>query len=219
LKVESEAQARVRIDTGVAARGVALDALLIGVSSFFRDPVVFDTIRTHVIPALRARLRPPRVWSVGCSSGAELYSVGILLASAGLLDGAELLGTDCRPDAVARARSGLFDHDAMSDLDGEVRQRFFERTHGGWRIDRSLRDRVTWSVADATTTLARGPWDLVLCRNVVIYLRAVAGDALLQRIAGALAPGGFLVVGKAERPRVPSLTLVNRCTYRNDVSE
>ncbi len=216
LREDSEIHARARL-TNPDARAVALNTLLIGVSGFFRDAAVFETIRTIVVPALRARQRPVRVLSVGCSSGAELYSVAILMSESGLLEDAELLGMDCRPDAVSLARRAVFDHDALAGVDRTIRDSCFERIAAGWRIRESSRTRARWQVADATTELPPGEWDLVLCRNVVIYLRPLAGEALFRRIAGALAPGGFLVVGKAERPpRLPELIPVGRCTYRND---
>ncbi len=85
----------------------AVGSLLIGVTEFFRDPAVFEAVRARVVPELAARGRGPlRIWSAGCSSGEELYSLAILLAEAGLLAGSFLLGTDCRIEAVRQARSG-----------------------------------------------------------------------------------------------------------------
>jgi chemotaxis methyl-accepting protein methylase len=220
LSVNSEPAAIDRFNADPASRSIAFNTLLIGVSAFFRDRAVFEMMRTTVIQALSTLERPPRVWSAGCSSGAEVYSAAIMLAEAGLLEGAQILGTDCRPDAIAAARLGVFEHDAMAGVEPAMRDRYFERTHAGWRVVPAIRKWTTWEVADATCRRPDGRWDLVLCRNVVIYLREGAGDALLSTVAGCLAPGGFLIVGKAERaPGVPGLRPLGTCIYRNDVDD
>ena len=138
LGVSSEVAAWERVESDRAAQAVALNTLLIGVSSFFRDAAVFEVIRTTVVDALKRLGRPPRVWSVGCSTGTELYSVAMILEREGLLDGAELLGTDCRADAIWSAREGVFERDHVANLDGRTRDRYFERTCATWRIASSL---------------------------------------------------------------------------------
>ena len=154
----------------------------------------------------------------GLFNGPQLYSVAMILEQEGLLDGAELLGTDCRADAIWSAREGVFERDHVANLDSRTRDRYFERTCATWRIASSLRNHTRWQVADATRVKPPGIWDLVLCRNLVIYLREPAGRTLLQDIASALAPGGFLVVGRAERPPDSrGLRAVGTCTYQNNV--
>jgi chemotaxis protein methyltransferase CheR len=215
LKVETEVAARRKLDASPGLLPLALSTLLIGVSAFFRDAAVFDALRTAVVPALRETPGGLRVWSVGCSTGAELYSVAILLAEAGLLDRAELLGTDCRHDALDAAHEGVFAAGALEAVDDDLRARYFERVPRGWRVAGALRSRASWRAGDATRDLADGPWHLVLCRNLVIYLRPAAADPLFVALAARLAPGGFLVVGKAERPPAPAgLAGVARCVYR-----
>ena len=135
---------------------------------------------------------------------------------AGLLDRAHLLATDCRADAVAQARAGLFTDEETLSLKGDrLRARYFTRESGGWRLSRALRAAVRWQVADATRTFADGPWDVVLCRNLFIYLQPGRLDAMADEICARLRPGGFLVLGKAERlPASPTLAAVGRCVYR-----
>jgi chemotaxis protein methyltransferase CheR len=214
VRASSESAAVARLaDPALLAR--ALSTMLIGVSGFFRDQPVFDALRQVVIPALGARPGPLRACSIGCSTGEELYSLAILLAEAGLLDRAHLTGIDCRRDAVDLAREGLFDA-SIADVEEDIRSRYFVRERAGWRPLESLRSRMTWRVADATRDLpAGGPWDLVLCRNLVIYLQDDVSDRLFQQMGAALAPGGFLVVGKAERPPASlGFKALARCVYR-----
>lgn len=216
VKADTEQSALERIQARPDLLGTVLSTLLIGVSEFFRDTAAFEVLRSTVVPALQRHGGELRIRSVGCSTGAELYSVAMLLAEAGLLDRAVLLGTDCRPDAVAAAARGLYsDHD-LRGVHPEVRARHFEHTRCGWRVHDRLRAATAWRVADATTADTDfGQWDLVLCRNLVIYLQARTAEALLERVAAGLRPGGFLMVGKAERPpRRLGLTAVGRCVFR-----
>lgn len=218
LRAESEPAAQSRLDARPDLLQTALSSLLLGVSAFFRDAPVFETLRTTVIPEFSARKEPLRIWSVGCSMGAELYSVAILLAEAGLLTRATLTGTDCRQDAIAAAADGTFTESDLGGVDRTLLHRYFTPTSGGWRVDDKIRQHTVWQVADATRETPPGAWDLVLCRNLVIYLENDASHTLFRAIAGRLSPHGFLVVGKAERPPVSlGLTAVGRCVYRNHV--
>jgi chemotaxis protein methyltransferase CheR len=214
LKAGSPEAASVLLGARPELSAAALSTLLIGVSEFFRDPAVFDVVRSVIIPDLQARPGPVRIWSAGCSTGAELYSMAILLAESGMLDRAWLVGTDCRGDAIAAAREGVFAPAALSRLAPALVDRYFEPAKSGRRIVRTLRRRTIWQVGDVTRVLPDGPWDLVLCRNLVIYLQPHAAGALFGGIHARLSPDGFLVVGKAERPPPARYVPVGRATYR-----
>jgi chemotaxis protein methyltransferase CheR len=215
LSASSRADARAALSRDPGLGTTVLGTLLIGVSSFFRDPPVFETVRARILPEMTSRLAPIRVLSVGCSTGAEVYSMAMLLAEAGLLARTRLLGIDCRHEALAQARVGIFDDHGLSGLDAARREAFLEPVVGGWRVVGALRRQCDWAAADATRSVPTGPWDIVLCRNLAIYLEWFAGAALFTRIAEVVRPGGFLIVGKAERPPA-SLKLEpgGRCIYR-----
>jgi chemotaxis methyl-accepting protein methylase len=213
LRVGSADDARELLEDRPDLLPVAVNSLLIGVTEFFRDSHVFDNLRTSVLPDLANR-RPLRVWSVGCSTGEELYSVAILLAEAGLLSGSFLLGTDCRIEAVERARFAVYRDATVGTLPDTIRERYFEPAGNRWRVIEPLR-QAHWEAAHLGVTVADGPWDMILWRNMAIYLNPGPAEMLWGRLSRALAPGGFLIVGKAERP--PSgleLMPVCRCIYR-----
>ena len=224
LRAASFAHARSVLQRQPQLAWDALGALLIGVTSFFRDPPVFDALRHAVLPGLlagRAARRPLRVWSAGCSDGAELYSVAMLLAEIGGFNGAgcELLGTDCRPAALARAAAGSFDAAAVAGVPASSLSRWFTFNGADYQIDHSIRSTVEWRPADALRPdqVPPGPWDLVLCRNLAIYLQPAAASALWASISGSLRDGGVLVTGKAERPTgVRGLSPVAPCLYRKE---
>jgi chemotaxis protein methyltransferase CheR len=192
----------------------AITSLVIGATAFFRDEAVFRELRTTVLPALLKRSATLRIWSAGCSEGAELYSIAILLAEAGVAEGHELLGTDCRYDAVTRARAGAFAPLAARNLSAELIAKYFRPRTGGLQVAPAVRERMRWELRLAFHPPA-GQWDVVLCRNLAIYLEPQPSDRLWRAISDALRPGGYLVVGKAERPTATlPLIKVAPCIYR-----
>jgi chemotaxis methyl-accepting protein methylase len=215
LHAHTEAQARQTLEQRPDLLPAAVSALLIGVTEFFRDPSVFGTLRTELLPKLARRNRPLRVWSAGCSGGAELYSLAILLAQAGLLEGSFLLGSDCRHDAVEQAQAGLYSSHDLQKIEPSDRRRYFEESSGLWRPIEPLRWHIHWKVADLDRHIEKGPWDMILWRNMAIYLKAEAAASVWRGLDSVLAPEGVLVVGKAERPPVElPLICVKRCIYR-----
>lgn len=181
----------------------AASTLLIGVTQFFREPAVFSYLDKAVLPKLSASGTGLRVWSAGCADGAELYSVAMLLAGHELLDGSTLLGTDCRLDAIRHAQRGWFDSTQLQSLDEGRRQTYFVPHQRGWQICGALRQAALWQQGDALAGPPAGQpsWDLILCRNVAIYLEPTAAARLWTVLVGSLRIGGILVVGKAERPQ------------------
>lgn len=215
LHAGTEEQARQMIERRPELLPAAISSLLIGVTSFFRDDPVFETLRTRVLPGLARRRRQLRVWSVGCSTGAELYSLAILLAQAGLIEGSFLLGSDCRLDAIEYARAAKYDAGDLQWVEPAARGKSFEAVEGRWQPMEQLRRHVHWKVADLCRGIENGPWDMILWRNMAIYLNAEAGASAWKGLASVLSPGGVLVVGKAERPpKEASLSCVGRCIYR-----
>ena len=227
VRAASPVDARRRLQADASLLPVAVGAMVIGVTSFFRDPAVFEVLASDVLPSL-ARRAGSRVWSVGCSTGEELYSVAILMAEAGLLEGSQLLGTDCRAAAVRAARAGVYDSAAVTKhVPVAWLERYFEpaepagprraRASGRWRVRADLRGATQWRAGDVTRVAEPGGWDLILCRNAVMYLRCDVAGRVWERLEQSLRPGGFLVLGRAERPAgAQRLSLVAPCVYRRD---
>jgi chemotaxis methyl-accepting protein methylase len=212
LRVESCSAAERLLAAKPALVSKALESLLIGTTELFRDPAVFTQLEYDVLPKLLQRPSPPRIWSAGCSEGAELYSMAMLLAKLGALDGSLLLGSDCRPEAIERAKRAVYlpSERALPLPAGEYWQ---ELSDGRIAISHDLRQAVSWEQSDLLASRSLGTWDLILCRNLAIYLEAAATEVLWMRLADALAPGGFLIVGKAEKPRLPSLRRIAPSIY------
>lgn len=215
LRVASPRAARELLERRPELVSGALSAVLIGVSDFFRDEAVFEVLRGEVLPELVRERVEVRVCSVGCSAGQELYSVAMLLAEFGALERGDLLGVDCRADAVARATAGRFARHEMADVEPQRMERFFHAADGGGTLRAELRARTRWQVADVLTFDPGASWDLILFRNVAIYLEETRLEGVWARLVSRLAPGACLVTGRAEQP--PSglpLRRVAPCVYR-----
>jgi chemotaxis methyl-accepting protein methylase len=215
LRVRTPTQARHLLEGEPALIPTAMSAMLVGVTSFFRDPALFEWLGRELLPGMAQKRGRLNVWSAGCSDGCELYSVALLLAELGHLEGGYLLGTDCRPDAIAQARLGAYSPAQLRNVPPPLWERYFTATAGGWQVVREIRTALRWRTADLLRTQEPGLWDLILCRNTTMYMRAEAAQPLWERLEAGLRPGGLLVLGKAEQPLgVKRLALVAPCVYR-----
>jgi chemotaxis protein methyltransferase CheR len=187
------------------ARSV-VDAMATHETLFFRDRAPFDTLRDSFLPAFAAQRpegRPLRVWSAAASTGQEAYSVAMLVREIGAtLKGrsVEIVATDISESAIARARRGVYSaFEVQRGLPIRKLLEHFTQVEAGWQISAALRAMVDFQVfnlLDDFTSLGR--FDVVLCRNLLIYLDRPTKEALLARLAGALMPDGVLCLGGPE---------------------
>jgi chemotaxis protein methyltransferase CheR len=213
LKVDSLPAALAAIEGSPERLLISLNALLIGTTSFFRDRPVFDELQHHIIPALLRRGTRPRVWSAACSDGAELYSVAMMFERHG--EGTPLfLGTDCRAAAVARAKEGIFPLTTTGDMPATFTREYVHFSGNTAKVDDRIREQVIWDEADIMTRPIASRWDLILCRNLAIYLEPGPLGHLWKKLSAAVVPGGYLVVGRAEKPRLEGFSCVAPCIYQ-----
>nr|WP_276599512.1 chemotaxis protein CheB [Nannocystis sp. SCPEA4] len=179
--------------------------LLIHVTRFFRDPDSFKALASDVFPQImqhRRGLSPIRLWLPGCSTGEEAYSVAIaLLEFLGEESSAvpvQIFATDVSETAIEHARNGLYADSIASDLSPERLRRFFTKTDGKYRIAKVVRDLCVFARQDVTRDPPFSKLDLILCRNVLIYMGAVLQRKLMAVFHYALKPSGFLMLGGAE---------------------
>ncbi len=181
--------------------------LLISVTNFFRDPETFAAIEKRVLPLVfQPRAGSPseqiRVWSAGCATGEEAYSIAILLAEcAGSMVDApavQVFATDLDEQAIAVAREGLYSEADVADLSPVRLARFFQREAGGYRVRRELRDMVLFAHHNVIRDPPFSHLDLIVCRNLLIYLNRTVQERLLETFHFALRPGGYLFLGTSE---------------------
>jgi chemotaxis protein methyltransferase CheR len=179
------------------------DRMTINVSQLWRNPEQWARLSRTVIPELT---RGGRIdaWSAGCSYGAEAYTLAAVCLDAAPGVRTRIRATDIDVQAIARAREGRFSADDARSAPADALGRWFERDGDGWRAKPVLRTSFEFEVGDLLgMRFPHASYDLVLCRNVVIYFTDEVRDDLHRRLAESLRPGGFLVIGSTERVTSP----------------
>jgi two-component system, chemotaxis family, CheB/CheR fusion protein len=179
--------------------------ILIGVTSFFRNPECFEALKTTVFPSLvegRSRHDPLRVWVLGCSTGEEAYSIAIALAE--FLESqrrqipVQIFGTDVNGVAIEKARGGVYGRAIAEEMAPQRLRGYFVETDGGYRINKSIRDICVFARHNALSEPPFSRIDLVTCRNLLIYLGTDMQQRVLPILHYALKPGGYLLLGASE---------------------
>jgi two-component system CheB/CheR fusion protein len=181
------------------------DTILINVTSFFRDPGVWDLVAGTLIPAVvasKAPDEPIRVWSAGTASGEEAYTVAMLLVEALGEDGfrtrVKIYATDVDDAAIAHARRGVYSGKDVEPVFQERRERFFERMGGAYVFRRDLRRALIFGRHDLVQDAPISRTDLIVCRNTLMYLDSDTQKQVIVKFSFSLNDGGFLILGKSE---------------------
>lgn len=201
----------------------ALDAMCrISISRFYRDKGVYDALRDDILPALadgagRRGDAAIRIWSAGCASGEEPYTLALLWALALAPRYPEIsldiIATDADRRLLERAERGVYPGGCLKELPREWVAAAFEECGGEFRLRQEFRAGVTFLCQDIREQFPDGAFDLILCRNLVFtYFDMAHQQKLLDRLVGRLRAGGYLVIGAHEKLREPAngLTLVDR---------
>jgi chemotaxis protein methyltransferase CheR len=183
------------------------DALTINVTRFYRNADTWSVLRRDVVPALVERGRREfRAWSAGCASGEEPYTLAMLVTEhleqsgrADALERSRIEATDVDRGCLERARAGIYRREMLSELPPELMSAYFEPAGSELRVIERVRRLVALAELDLSRQRpARRDYHLILCRNVVIYFDRATQERLFQVFTDALAPGGYLVLGKVE---------------------
>ncbi len=186
------------LDEVPAEFDLLLDALTINVTRFFRNPETFALIRERVVPPLAAMAGPVAVWSAGSATGEEPYSLAILFAAQAGRARVRIDATDLDPGALAFLARAEYPASAVADVPKDLMAQWFSPgppfrvADAARRLVHPIRHDLTRDAAPAP------PYQLIVCRNVVIYFDRATQEKLFERFFDALAPGGWLVLGKVE---------------------
>lgn len=181
-----------------------IDDVVVPETWFFRGGKVFDFLADHARQALQAKPLAPtfRILSAPCSTGEEPYSMAIALVEAGIPhERWTVEGIDLSPPSLARAGQGVYREMSFRETPERLRRQYFQEQEGGWRINASLREKVHFrqgNLIDPDLLRGEQPFDLIFCRNVLIYLNADAREDVLANLDRLLAPNGLLCMGHAE---------------------
>lgn len=205
-------------------RGHMIRALTTNVTRFFREPHHFDHLRDTVLPPLlqaAGRGGRVRIWSAACSTGQEPYSLALiilgLLPQAAKLD-VRVLATDIDTTVLQHASAGCYNAETLAGVPNDMRSRWFERSDGDWQAGEAMRKLVSFRKLNLIGAWPmRGPFDVIMCRNVVIYFEEDTQVEIWKRFTPLLAPGGHLYIGHSERvcgPAANAYTNAGITTYQ-----
>ncbi len=190
-------------------RQAFLDMLTINVSEFFRNPEAWEAMATQFLrPALLQQLSV-RVWSAGCSLGYEPLTIAMLAREIAPSKPISILGTDLDDTTLARARKATYTEQQMAGVSPARRARFFRQVGANWEAKPELQALISWRRHDLLKDPYEKPFDIICCRNVVIYFTEQAKTELYKRFGDSLKPGGVLFLGATESiPNVRAVGLV-----------
>jgi len=175
-----------------------IDYLDINVSEFFRNPELFLYLEQEVLPALATKQKKAKVWSAGCSIGAEPYSLAISVLESKLPLSASIVGTDLDAEALRQATAGIYSVNDVRNVTEARLRKHFDIDSRGAVLKSHVKELVTFKRHDLLKDPIEAGFDLVVCRNVAIYFTEEAKLLMLRRFASALAPGGYLFTGATE---------------------
>lgn len=175
-----------------------IDFLTINVTEFFRTPEKFDELEKKVIPDLLKQSPKLNIWSAGCSIGAEPYSLAIMLNELTPHTKHRILATDLDVEMLAKAKQGAYTANELKNIPPARLTKYFKQADGIATISDAIRAKVEFGRHNLLVDKFETGFDLILCRNVVIYFTEEAKDGLYRRFFAALKPGGVLFVGGTE---------------------
>jgi chemotaxis protein methyltransferase CheR len=206
-KLESLSELTNAMDSNSKLKGLVVDAMTTNETLWFRDDHPFKIFREKLLPELVKTRRPLRIWSAACSTGQEPYSLSIAIeefkrANPGaLLGDVEIIATDISPTALAIAKEGVYPQLSLKRGLGDVhlRQYFKQQAEDEWKINDEIKRRIDFRSLNLQTNYSLlGKFDIVFCRNVLIYFSADFKMDILKRIHGTLKDDGHLFVGASE---------------------
>ncbi|MDM5199517.1 protein-glutamate O-methyltransferase CheR [Fictibacillus enclensis] len=176
-----------------------LERMTINVSEFFRNPERWDVVRHRILPELIAQKRKLKLWSAACAAGEEPYTLSCLLHNESSKREYSILATDLDRDALKRAQEGIYDNNALKHVPEAIRSSCFSDTEKGTAIGAHLKKNIRFKQHNLLMDAFDDGFDLIVCRNVMIYFTEEAKEELFRKFSEALRPGGYLFLGSTEQ--------------------
>ncbi|MDA8442112.1 MAG: protein-glutamate O-methyltransferase CheR [Peptococcaceae bacterium] len=173
--------------------------LTINVSQFFRDTNQWQVLRERILPTILKDKSTVKIWSAGCSSGQEAYTLATTLNEFFSGRSFSILATDIDPHILEYAKRGVYSVQELKDVPPILQSKYFKQHPAGMEIVDKLRQNIVFKQHNLLTDSFQSDFDLILCRNVVIYFTEETKQVLYQRFAGSLRTGGFLFTGSTEQ--------------------
>ncbi|MGB9133135.1 MAG: protein-glutamate O-methyltransferase CheR [Methanosarcina sp.] len=187
--------------------GHLVETLTVNVSEFFRNPETFEIIEKEIIPSIvkcrsESLIKSIRIWSAGCAAGEETYSLAILLHSILKTDfnkyRIRITGTDIDAQSLEKARRGIYSENSLKNIDASIKEHYFLKQGEEYQVIDQLKNITHFKYHDLISGPKLNHFDIIICRNVMIYFKKEIQEQLQLNFHQALEKGGFFVIGKAE---------------------
>ena len=176
-----------------------LDRMTINVSEFWRNPNRWEVLEKRLLPELRRKSAKLKCWSAACSTGEEPYTLAMILSELGALQDTQLIATDIDEGALEKAKKAVYSDRSVRDVPASYLKNYYIKENLTYRIPDSLKKAIRFQKQNLLTDRFETNFDLIVCRNVMIYFTEEAKHLLYHKFAGALKPGGILFVGSTEQ--------------------
>lgn len=182
-----------------------LDRMTINVSEFYRNAKRWEVLETKILPKLLQQNRKLKVWSAACSAGEEPYTIAMILSKFLPLHQISILATDIDENILARARMGVYPERSLQEMPSDIKKRYFTQDGAFYNIHSDIKKAVTFKKQNLLADSFGTNFDLIICRNVLIYFTEEAKDMLYKKFGDALKSDGILFVGSTEQIFNPAL--------------
>lgn len=189
--------------TNESLRNDFLDRITINVTEFFRNPNRWDILEKEILPDLYKQTSHLKCWSAACSSGEEPYTLSMLLKEKFPSKSFSILATDIDKNILEQAKTGVYNHYSTKDVQSYYLQKYFTKENELHKIDSKLKNEIKFKQHDLLKDSFESEYDLIICRNVMIYFTEEAKHELYQKFARALKKDGILFVGSTEQIFTP----------------
>ncbi|CAM3445067.1 CheR family methyltransferase [Cytobacillus oceanisediminis] len=176
-----------------------LDRMTINVSEFYRNAKRWEVLEKQILPGVLKQNRNLKIWSAACSTGEEPYTIAMILSKFMPLSKIKVSATDIDENALARARMGVYPERSLNEVPEPMQQKFFSREGSFYNISEDIKKTVLFKKQNLLADEFGGPYDLIVCRNVLIYFTEEAKDSLYHKFSGALKKDGIFFVGSTEQ--------------------
>ncbi|MGV3465781.1 MAG: CheR family methyltransferase [Heyndrickxia sp.] len=176
-----------------------LDRMTINVSEFYRNKQRWDVLENKILPRLINKSKPLKVWSAASSTGEEPYTLSLVLSSFMPLTNISVLATDIDANAIQKAKIGIYPERSLQEAPINIKEKYFKKQGDYYEIAESIKRTVSFKKHNLLADSFEKNFDLIVCRNVLIYFTEEAKEILYQKFSEALKPGGVLFVGSTEQ--------------------
>lgn len=176
-----------------------LDRMTINVSEFYRNYKRWEVLEKKILPKMLKRTGNPKIWSAACSTGEEPYTIAMILSKFIPLSKIRILATDIDEKAIARAKLGIYPERSLNEVPEDMKRKYFTRDGSGYVISEDIKKSVVFKKHNLLADPYGTSFDLIICRNVLIYFTEEAKDIIYHKFTKALNPEGILFVGSTEQ--------------------